>query len=45
MIAGVLHLPKNGKNAQETLATWTDPVVGVAMLTLGGYVLLGLLVA
>ncbi|WP_349864723.1 hypothetical protein [Leifsonia sp. WHRI 6310E] len=24
LIAGVMHVPKRGKNAQEALATWTD---------------------
>jgi hypothetical protein len=39
LIAGVMHVPKKGKNAQETLATWTDLVVGAAVLVLGVYVL------
>jgi hypothetical protein len=34
LIAGILHVPKRGKNAQESLATWTDLIVGVAVLVL-----------
>jgi hypothetical protein len=34
LIAGVLHVPKTGKNAQESLATWTDLIVGVAVVVL-----------
>jgi hypothetical protein len=34
LIAGVLHVPKRGKNAQESLATWTDLIVGVAVVVL-----------
>lgn len=40
LIAGILHLPKRGKNAQETLATWTDLIVGVVVIALGAYLLL-----
>ena len=40
LIAGVMHLPKRGKNAQETLATWTDLLVGLVVLVLAGYVLI-----
>jgi len=39
LIAGLMHLPKRGKNGQETLATWTDLLVGVVVLVLAGYVL------
>ncbi|HRE01441.1 MAG TPA: hypothetical protein PLV68_09080, partial [Ilumatobacteraceae bacterium] len=39
LIAGVLHLPKQGKNAQETLATATDLIVGLAVVGLAAYVL------
>jgi hypothetical protein len=39
LIAGIMHVPKRGKNAQEQLATWTDLVVGVAVVVLGVYVL------
>ncbi|HEY1529179.1 MAG TPA: DUF6790 family protein [Galbitalea sp.] len=34
LIAGLMHVPKRGKNAQESLATWTDLVVGVAVVVL-----------
>jgi hypothetical protein len=36
----LVHLPKRGKNAQETLATWTDLLVGVMVVVLEVYVLL-----
>jgi hypothetical protein len=39
LIAGAMHLPKKGKNAQETLATWTDLIVGGAILVLAVYTL------
>jgi hypothetical protein len=39
LIAGILHVAKSGKSAQESLATWTDLIVGVAVLVLAGYVL------
>jgi hypothetical protein len=32
LIAGLMHLPKRGKGPQETLATWTDLVVGLVVL-------------
>lgn len=38
LVAGALHVPKKGKNAQETLATWTDLVVGVVVVALAVYV-------
>lgn len=44
LIAGILHMPKRGKNAKETLATWTDLVVGIAVVVLGVYVLVRALV-
>lgn len=44
LIAGVMHLRKQGKNAKETLATWTDLVVGVAVLALAARILLQALV-
>lgn len=40
LIAGILHVPKKGKNAQESVATWTDLVVGVVVIVLGVYVLI-----
>jgi len=45
LIAGILHLPKRSKNAKETLATWTDLIVGVAVVVLGAYMLIHALVA
>ena len=36
LIAGLMHITKKNKNAQETLATWTDLLVGAVAL---GYVL------
>ncbi len=40
LIAGILHLPKKDKNAQESLATWTDLVVGIVVLVLAADVLI-----
>lgn len=37
LIAGIMHVPKKNKNAQETLATWTDLIVGVAVVVLAVY--------
>jgi hypothetical protein len=34
LIAGAMHVPKRGKNAQEALATWTDLVVGLVVVAL-----------
>lgn len=34
LVAGILHVPKKGKNAQEALATWTDLIVGVVVVVL-----------
>jgi hypothetical protein len=39
LIAGLVHLPKRGKNAKETLATWTDLLVGGVVVVLAVYVL------
>ena len=39
LIAGVLHTPKKNKNAKETLATWTDLLVGSVVLVLTVYVI------
>lgn len=39
LLAGLMHVPKKGKNAQETLATWTDLIVGVAVIVLAAYTL------
>lgn len=41
LIAGLLHVAKRGKNPQETLATWTDLIVGVAVLVLAARVIWG----
>lgn len=35
LIAGAMHVAKPNKNAQEAVATWTDLVVGVAVVVLG----------
>ena len=40
LIAGIMHLPKKGKNPQESLATWTDLLVGVVVVVLAVYVLI-----
>ena len=32
LLAGILHVTKKGKNAQEMLAIWTDLVVGVVVV-------------
>lgn len=37
--AGLMHVTKRKKNAQETLATWTDLLVGLVALVLLGTVL------
>lgn len=42
LIAGFMHVGKRGKNSQETIATWTDLVVGVAIVVLGVYTLVRL---
>ncbi|GAB3573836.1 hypothetical protein GCM10027406_02900 [Leifsonia lichenia] len=34
LIAGIMHVPKKGKNAQEALATWTDLLVGIVVVAL-----------
>lgn len=43
LIAGILHVPKRGKNAQESLATWTDLLVGVVVVVLAVDVLVRVL--
>jgi SPW repeat len=40
LFAGIMHLPKKNKNPQETLATWTDLIVGAAVVVLAAYVLI-----
>lgn len=44
LVAGIIHLPKRGKNAHETLATWTDLIVGIAVAVLGATMLIRALV-
>lgn len=39
LIAGLMHVAKRGKNPKEMLATWTDLVVGVAVVVLAIYTL------
>ncbi|MFZ1382677.1 MAG: hypothetical protein WAS54_07835 [Scrofimicrobium sp.] len=39
-IAGLLHVTKRDKNAQEALATWTDLIVGAVVLVLVAYTLI-----
>lgn len=41
LIAGIMHVPKKGKNPRETVATWTDLLVGAAVLVLPVRVLIG----
>lgn len=38
LVAGLLHIPKRNKNLKETVATWTDLVVGVVAVGLAVYV-------
>ena len=40
LIAGIMHLPKKGKNPQESLATWTDLLVGAVVVVLAVDVLI-----
>ena len=44
LIAGVMHVPKEGKNAKEQLATWTDVLVGLAVIVLAVYTVVGAIV-
>ncbi|WP_168203869.1 DUF6790 family protein [Humibacter ginsenosidimutans] len=37
LIAGILHLPKKNKNPQETVATYTDLLVGVVIVVFAIY--------
>jgi hypothetical protein len=32
LIAGIMHITKRNKNPQETLATWTDLIVGIVVV-------------
>jgi hypothetical protein len=36
LAAGLMHVRKKGKNPQETLATWTDLLVGVVVVVFVG---------
>jgi hypothetical protein len=40
LIAGLMHVTKKNKNASETLATWTDLIVGVVVLAFVLYALI-----
>ena len=39
LIAGAMHVAKKGKNSKESLATWTDLIVGLAIVVLAVYTL------
>lgn len=39
LAAGALHMMKKNKNAQETVATWTDLIVGTVVVVLAADVL------
>lgn len=39
LLAGLMHVLKKDKNAKESLATWTDLIVGVAVVVLAIYTL------
>ncbi len=43
LIAGITHVSKRNKNAQEMLATWTDLLVGVIVVVLTVYTLIRVL--
>jgi hypothetical protein len=45
LIAGMMHVRKKNKNAKESLATWTDLIVGIAVIILAGYTLIRYLAA
>ena len=34
LVAGLLHVGKRGKNPKEQAATWTDLLVGIAVVVL-----------
>lgn len=40
LIAGLIHIGKKNKGPEETLATWTDLVVGFAVVVLAVYTLI-----
>ena len=41
LAAGLMHVMKKGKNAQETVATWTDLLVGAVAIVLVAWSLMG----
>ncbi|MBN9202741.1 MAG: hypothetical protein J0H70_15550 [Microbacterium chocolatum] len=43
LFAGLMHVTKTGKNPQEQVATWTDLIVGVAVLVPAVIVLIRIL--
>ncbi|HEU5485916.1 MAG TPA: DUF6790 family protein [Microlunatus sp.] len=43
LIAGLMHVTKRDKNARESLATWTDLLVGAAALIFAAYSLVTIL--
>jgi hypothetical protein len=43
LIAGIMHVSKKNKNAKEALATWTDLVVGIAIVALAVATIIGAL--
>ncbi|MHA7984350.1 hypothetical protein ACX9R5_00970 [Rathayibacter sp. CAU 1779] len=45
LIAGLMHVTKRNKNPQESLATWTDLIVGVVVIVLAVDVLVHAIVA
>lgn len=42
LVAGLMHVAKKNKNPQETLATWTDLLVGLVALAFAAFVLVRL---
>ena len=42
LIAGLMHVAKKGKNSQEAVATWTDILVGLAVVVLAIYTVIRL---
>lgn len=40
LLAGLMHVTKKGKNAKESLATWTERIVGLAVVVLAVYTLM-----
>jgi uncharacterized membrane protein len=44
LIAGIMHVPKKRKNSKETLATWTDLIVGIVVVALAVYTVVRVLI-